>query len=62
MGVIGDMMINGYYSIMSVYGWYNWTRKKNNEPEFPIATISTNDNKLGIVYFYCNNQFLLFSL
>jgi len=25
--LLGDMMINGYYFIMSVYGWYIWTRK-----------------------------------
>jgi nicotinamide mononucleotide transporter len=23
-GLFGDMAINGYYTIMSVYGWYNW--------------------------------------
>ena len=26
-GYLGDMMINGYFTIMSVYGWYKWTRK-----------------------------------
>ena len=25
--LLGDMMINAYYFIMSVYGWYIWTRK-----------------------------------
>jgi len=25
--LLGDMMINGYYFIMSLYGWYIWTRK-----------------------------------
>lgn len=25
--LLGDMMINGYYFIMSLYGWYVWTRK-----------------------------------
>ena len=28
-GYFGDMVINGYYSIMSIYGWYNWSRKEN---------------------------------
>ncbi len=27
----GDMMMNFYYSIMSVYGWWNWSRKKNDK-------------------------------
>jgi len=26
----GDMMINIYYSLMSVYGWYLWTHTTNN--------------------------------
>ena len=25
--LLGDMMINGYYFIMSIYGWFLWTRK-----------------------------------
>ena len=25
----GDMMMNFYYSVMSVYGWINWARKKD---------------------------------
>ena len=28
--LLGDMMINAYYFIMSIYGWYIWTRKENN--------------------------------
>lgn len=27
----GDMIINIYYSIMSVYGWYLWTRVQNED-------------------------------
>ena len=23
---LGDMMLNGYFSIMSIYGWYNWSK------------------------------------
>ena len=25
--LLGDMMINGYYFMMSIYGWYIWTKK-----------------------------------
>ena len=28
--LLGDMMINAYYFVMSIYGWYIWTRKTNN--------------------------------
>ena len=27
--LLGDMIINGYFFIMSIYGWYVWSRKKN---------------------------------
>ncbi len=49
--LLGDMMINCYYSIMSVYGWYHWTRKKDNQIAFPIASISTSEKKWAIVIF-----------
>lgn len=26
--LFGDMLINAYYSVMSVYGWLNWTKHK----------------------------------
>ncbi len=28
--LFGDMFINAYYSVMSIYGWINWTQNKNN--------------------------------
>lgn len=37
-----DMGINVYYFIMSVYGWYFWTRKSANQHETPI----THNNRL----------------
>ena len=45
------MSINVYYSIMSIYGWYHWTRKKNNQTVFPIAKISENEKKWAIIIF-----------
>ena len=27
--LLGDMIINGYFFTMSIYGWYYWTRKKD---------------------------------
>ena len=35
----GDMMMNFYYSVMSIYGWYIWTRKVNNIVT-PISKVS----------------------
>ncbi len=49
--LLGDMMINAYYVIMSLYGWYLWTRKQNNEVTYPIATCSQNEYKKGFFLF-----------
>ena len=49
--LLGDMSINFYYTIMSVYGWYHWTRKKGATDLYPIAHISKKELKWAIVIF-----------
>jgi nicotinamide mononucleotide transporter len=49
--LLGDLTINIYYSVMSLYGWYHWTRKKEGETEFPIAYITKNENLWAIIIF-----------
>jgi len=39
-GLYADMGINGVYFVMSVYGWYNWTRTKQDEVVVKIAWLS----------------------
>ncbi len=29
--LFGDMLINAYYSAMSVYGWLDWTKNRQNQ-------------------------------
>ncbi len=36
-GLLGDMIINFYYTLMSLYGWYLWTRKNENQDTNPIS-------------------------
>ncbi|MBA0882558.1 nicotinamide riboside transporter PnuC [Flavobacterium undicola] len=49
--LLGDSMINGYYFIMSLYGWYHWTRKKGEVEAFPIAVASKKEHKIAAVIF-----------
>ena len=49
--LLGDMMVNFYYVVMSVYGWYHWTRKKGAVVEFPISTMTAYEKKVSIVLF-----------
>ena len=49
--LLGDSMINGYYFIMSLYGWYLWTRKKGDEIEFPISTMNRREKWVSVIIF-----------
>ena len=49
--LLGDSMINGYYFIMSIYGWYHWTRKKEGEVEFPISTMNRREKWISVIIF-----------
>lgn len=58
-GLVGDMMINIYYTTMSIYGWYIWSRKRDNKPEFPISRITLKESYYGIVLFLLTIGFVL---
>lgn len=51
-GYLGDMMINGYFSIMSVYGWYKWARKENDMDVVAISRTNSREKIIGIVLFF----------
>ena len=55
----GDMMINGYYFVMSIYGWYHWTRKKGDTVEFPISKISSSEKRIAIILFIFTVTFVV---
>jgi nicotinamide mononucleotide transporter len=46
----GDMMMNVYYSIMSIYGWWNWSRIKDNRQMVLIS--KTNKKQYLIASFF----------
>lgn len=50
-GLLGDMMINGYYFAMSIYGWYIWTRKVDATHYTPITKTTKSENKQSIYIF-----------
>ncbi|WP_339849956.1 nicotinamide riboside transporter PnuC [uncultured Dokdonia sp.] len=50
-GLLGDMMINGYYFIMSVYGWCIWTQKVDGVAVTPITRTTRKEHLLSVVIF-----------
>ncbi len=56
--LLGDMMINAYYFIMSIYGWYIWTRKVDAKHVTPISTINKAEQKYSIIIFMATLLFV----
>ncbi|CEN46281.1 Nicotinamide riboside transporter pnuC (fragment) [Capnocytophaga canimorsus] len=70
--LFGDMMINGYYTVMSVYGWVLWAQNSQDQVHVEVSVMNSKDwvISLGLalfslilvttVYFfkpYINNSF-----
>ena len=48
----GDMTMNLYYSVMSIYGWWNWSRKKGDTLLVPISRTNTKEKVIGFILFF----------
>jgi nicotinamide mononucleotide transporter len=46
----GDMTMNAYYSLMSIYGWYKWSAKTN-ESEIKITRTNRREKLIGFGLF-----------
>ncbi|MDN3674897.1 nicotinamide riboside transporter PnuC [Flavobacterium branchiarum] len=60
-GYLGDMMINAYFSIMSIYGWYNWSKGTDQEDNLPITRTNNKEKIIGIALF-CITVFVVFGI
>jgi nicotinamide mononucleotide transporter len=57
--LLGDMMINFYYVLMSIYGWYHWTRKEGEEIVFPISAMTFIEKKWSVFIFSATVLFVV---
>lgn len=46
----GEVILNTYYSIMSIYGWYKWS-KKTNQPDLKITRTNKKEKVIGLGIF-----------
>ena len=50
--LFGDMMMNFYYSMMSIYGWWNWARRRDDRnPVVHITRTNSKEKWTGIGFF-----------
>ena len=57
--LLGDMIINAYYFIMSIYGWYFWLKGTNNTVS-PISKVSNTDIRIVVLLFISSSVFVSF--
>lgn len=50
-GYFGDMVVNFYYSVMSIYGWYIWSRPTVNNSVLPISRTNKREKIIGLMLF-----------
>ena len=55
--LLGDMIINAYYFIMSIYGWYFWLKGTNNTVS-PISKVSNKDIRIVVILFISSSVFV----
>ena len=48
-GLLGDLMIQGYYFSMSIYGWYVWTRKVSPDKFTPITYATKKEHATAVL-------------
>lgn len=58
-GYFGDMIINLYFTIMSVYGWLMWSKISNETNNLKISCANHNDKINGFLFFFITIIFVL---
>ena len=58
----GDLIINIYYTIMSIYGWYMWTRivDEKTKKHLPISRTTKKEKLIALGIFTLASAFVIF--
>ena len=57
--LLGDMIINAYYFIMSIYGWYIWTRKNDKNQQTSITYTTIKEHITSVFIFLGTSVFII---
>lgn len=57
--IYGDMIINIYYTIMSIYGWYMWSKLVNKTEHIAITRTNKKDKLIAIGIFLFASIFII---
>lgn len=48
-GLYADMGINFVYFVMSLYGWYNWTKPRADKPKLPVSFSNKREHVIAVL-------------
>ena len=57
--LLGDMVINAYYFIMSAYGWYYWSKREEQVVVHPITSTTKKEFKTALLLFVASLLFVI---
>lgn len=58
--LFGEAAVNFYYTIMSLYGWYNWMRKDQSKTHIVRVTHSSKSELYGEIGFFTGIYLVIF--
>ena len=56
--LLDDMLINAYYFIMSIYGWYYWSQKKESIYIHRVDFTNARERQISVVLFFLSLGFI----
>jgi nicotinamide mononucleotide transporter len=57
--LLGDMLINAYYTALSVYGWWVWTRKDESNNVVHISRTTPKEKRSSVIFFIITILFVI---
>ena len=53
VSLLGHILVNLLYTIISFFGWWNWSRRENNDLVVKVSKFTSNDfNKSLLIFFF----------
>ena len=52
VGLLGHILVNLLYTIISFFGWWNWSRRENNDLVVKVSKFTSNDLTKSLLIFF----------
>ena len=52
VSLLGHILVNLLYTIISFFGWWNWSRRENNDLVVKVSKFTSNDLSKSLLIFF----------